>query len=172
MLFVSSSSIRLWKLDAYSDLPAINRGFGGSQIADSIHFADRIVLPYQPRTIVMYAGDNDIAAKKSPEQVAGDFRTFCELVHDKLPQCQILFVAIKPSISRWSLIDQVRSANEKIANYCDQQKHATFIDIYTPMLNAEGTPRPELFVKDGLHMSKQGYEVWEKALQPYLVPAK
>lgn len=173
VLFLGSSSIRMWKTDnACADLPAINRGFGGSQIEDSLHFIDRLVYAYEPRAIVFYAGDNDIGSGKSPERVAGDFEKFCNAVHKELPKCQVLFVAIKPSIRRWNLVEKIRDANERIASYCKDQPQVTYVDIFTPMLNDEGTPRPELFVKDGLHMSQAGYDVWEKALQPLLYPAK
>ncbi|MBN1362511.1 MAG: hypothetical protein JW993_18080 [Sedimentisphaerales bacterium] len=104
ILFVGSSSIRLWKThESFPELPIVNRGFGGAHISDVVHFADRIVLPYAPRLIVFYAGDNDVAAGKSASRVLCDYRRFVELVHAKLPETRIIFISIKPSSSRWSL---------------------------------------------------------------------
>ena len=160
ILFVGSSSIRKWDLKkSFPKLPVINRGFGGSQIADSVHFADRIVLKHKPKIVVLYAGDNDVAAGKPPQRVAADFRRFVQTVHKSLPRTPILFIAIKPSLRRWKLVGKMRqAANDRL----------TFIDIDAPMLGKDGKPRPELFVKDGLHLSPAGYAVWAKALRPYL----
>ena len=112
VLFVGSSSIVGWDLPKYlPDLQVINRGFGGSQIADSTHFAERIIIPYKPRIVVLYAGDNDIAAGKRPERVWADFKAFVAKVHADLPEARIVFIAIKPSIARWKLVEKMRRAN-------------------------------------------------------------
>lgn len=161
VLFVGSSSIRLWNLErSFPGRGFINRGFGGSEIADSNHFADRLILKHEPKVVVLYAGDNDLAKMKSPEQVAEDFATFAKAIHARLPKTRILYIAIKPSIRRWNLIDNVRSANAKIAAQCAADDRLEFVDIAAPMLNDEGMPRPELFVKDGLHLSEEGYKLW------------
>jgi lysophospholipase L1-like esterase len=171
ILFAGSSSIRLWKLETpFPKLPTINRGFGGSQIADSVHFADRIILKHEPKTVVLYAGDNDVAAGKSPQQVAADFRRFVQTVHKSLPRTRILFIAIKPSLRRWKLVEKMREANRLIAKHCEANDRLTYIDVDTPMLGKDGKPRPELFVKDGLHLSPAGYAVWAKTLRPHLTP--
>lgn len=169
IVFVGSSSIRLWKLsESFPDLPAINRGFGGSQLADSVRYADRIVTPYRPRVVVLYAGDNDIAAGKSPETIRDDYRNFVTAVRVKLPCAKIVYIAIKPSPSRWKLADKAREANRLIreAQACDRCQ--SFVDVWPAMLGDDGQPRPELFVADKLHLSPQGYEVWTKLLQPHL----
>ncbi len=170
IVFVGSSSIVGWKLEDYfSKLPVIKRGFGGSQLADSVYFAPRIVTKYEPKTVVLYAGDNDLSAGKSPEQVAADFDAFVKVVHDKLPKTKIIFIAVKPSIARWKLIDKVRATNKLIADACakDDQR-LVFLDIAPLMLKDDGQPNPELFVKDGLHMSPLGYERWSDLLRPHL----
>lgn len=116
LLFVGSSSIRLWKTlseDFPSD-PVINRGFGGSHLIDSTHFADRIILPCKPKTIVLYAGDNDLAAKKTPRQVLADFQAFAQKIQAQLPGTRIAFVSIKPSAARWHLVEQIQEANRLI----------------------------------------------------------
>jgi lysophospholipase L1-like esterase len=169
-LFVGSSSIRMWK-ELATDFPGVNllnRGFGGSQIADSTQFADRIVTPYQPRLILLYAGDNDLAAGKTPQQVLADYQTFVRRVRAKLPQVKIAFISIKPSLARLKLMDQIRVANALIRDDAAKHKNLLFVDVFTPMLNEAGQPRPELFIKDGLHMNREGYAIWRQAIAPVL----
>jgi lysophospholipase L1-like esterase len=169
ILFVGSSSIRRWDLaKSFPDLDVINRGFGGSQLADSVHFAPRIVLKHEPRLVVLYAGDNDIAAGKSPEQVADDFDGFVQAVHDKLPKTRILYLSIKPSIKRWQLVDKMRKANSLIEARCKQDDWLRYIDVATPLLGDDGKPRAELFVEDGLHLNDKGYALWASVLKPQL----
>jgi len=172
VVFVGSSSIRLWKTLAsdFPDLPApvLNRGFGGSQVADSVRYADRIVLPYRPSAVVLYAGDNDLAAGKSPQQVASDARAFASKVHAAQPDTPILFIAIKPSIARRHLLDQVREANGLVKEFADEDEHVDYVDVFTPMLTPEGEPRGELLVADKLHMNADGYKLWTEILRPHL----
>ena len=168
-LFVGSSSIRFWDLPKYfPGRDYINRGFGGSEMIDSLYFADRIVLPYEPKTIVVYAGDNDIAGKQSAATVANDFQRFAAKVHKQLPETRIIYIAIKPSIRRWELYDEMAQANQLIADYAKSDPRITFADIATPMLNDQGTPKPELFIEDGLHLNDAGYKLWTSILQPLL----
>lgn len=169
IVFVGSSSIRLWKLDqSFPDLPVLNRGFGGSEMDDTAHFAERLVLKHQPRVVVVYAGDNDLAKGKTPEQIAEGFRRFAGTVHERLPHTRIVFIAIKPSPSRWKLADQQRAANQAVCSFCQADCRRVFLDIFTPMLGVDGEPRPGLFVADRLHMNAAGYELWTSLLRPYL----
>ena len=170
IVFVGSSSIRKWTSLAkdFPGKPVINRGFGGSQITDSVAFASRIVLPYHPKQVIIYAGDNDIGAGKSPEQVLSDFRAFVSVLHKVQPDLPIGFIAIKPSIKRWNLVDKVRAANRLIAVDCRKDKRLTFIDIENDMLGGDGMPNKALFVADGLHMTPEGYEVWTRRVKPLL----
>ncbi|MBI5761170.1 MAG: hypothetical protein HZA46_21815 [Planctomycetales bacterium] len=171
IVFVGSSSIVRWKLsESYPDLPVINRGFGGSQLADSVRYAERIVTPYKPRVVVLYAGDNDIAGGKSPETVRDDYRNFAAAVRAKLPCAKLVYVSIKPSPSRWKLADKAREANRLIREAQRSDECQVFADVWPAMLGDDGQPRPELFVADKLHLSPQGYEVWTKLLRPYLAP--
>ncbi len=170
IVFVGSSSIRMWKTLA-EDFPrhkVMNRGFGGSHVSDSIAFAERIVTPYKPRMVLMYAGDNDIWAGKTPEQVLNDFKTFVAKVHAADKKTKVAFIAIKPSLKRWNLVEPIKEANRLIAEYCQSDKRLDYIDIFTPMLGADGKPKPELYVKDGLHMTPAGYAIWTEVLKPYL----
>jgi lysophospholipase L1-like esterase len=169
VVFVGSSSIRLWDLKkSFLDLDALNRGFGGSEVADSVKHVDLLVLRHKPRIVVMYAGDNDIANGKTPEQVAKDFGAFAAAVHKALPDTKILYIAIKPSVARWKLADQIRDANVRIEAHCKQDEHCEFIDIWPAMLDDEGKPQPGLFKDDGLHMNDAGYAIWTKLLKPHL----
>lgn len=160
----------MWNTQKYfPGIKTINRGFGGSQIADSIYYADRIILPYKPKTIVFYAGDNDLASGKTPEQAAEDFKTLTQLIHEQLPKTRILFVAIKPSIARWKLIDSVRKANALIEAYTKTDDRLFYVDVDTLMTGPSGgMPSREWFVNDGLHLSPMGYERWTALLMPYL----
>jgi lysophospholipase L1-like esterase len=167
--FVGSSSIRLWNLKkSFPDLNAINLGFGGSEMRDSTHFAPRILLPLDPRAIVVYAGDNDIANRRTPEQVRDDFRAFVRTVHEKLPKTKVLYIAVKPSIKRRSQFDTQRQANALVKKVCAGDDRLVFVDIVPLMLGSDGTPKLELFAKDGLHMSPKGYEIWAAAVKKAL----
>lgn len=171
VVFVGSSSIRLWKLDqSFPELRALNRGFGGSEVADSVHFADQLVIKHKPAVVVMYAGDNDLKNGKTPERVAADFGTFVARVHKALPETRIVYLAVKPSLARWNLIDDVRATNALIESQCDADKRLVFADIAQPMLGDDGRPRPELFAKDGLHLSDKGYELWTRIVTPHVRP--
>lgn len=169
ILFLGSSSIRMWDDEKYfPKLKTINRGFGGSQISDSIEFANRIALPYKPKIIAFYAGDNDLAAGKSPEKVCTDYIALVEKIHATLPKTRIVFVAIKPSLARWGLVEKVRAANSLIQKVSKEDKRLDYLDIDAPMLGDDGKPRAELFISDGLHLSAEGYELWSKLLRPYI----
>ena len=169
-LFIGSSSIRLWDLDeSFPDEEnLINRGFGGSHMADSTHYAERIAIPYKPRVIVVYAGDNDIAGNKTPQRVLSDYRAFVKKIHAKLPETRIAYIAIKPSISRWKLVDKMRAANALIQKETESDQRLSFVDIDTPMIGDDGKPREELLAKDGLHLSKGGYKIWSDLVRPHL----
>jgi len=169
VLFIGSSSIRMWEslAEDFPGVKVLNRGFGGSEIADSTHYAGRIIVPYRPRMIVLYAGDNDLANGRSADQVSDEFKEFVERVRKELPSVKIAFISIKPSLARWSLVKQMRSANEKIRTYIEKQKGLSYIDVFTPMLQG-GEVRKDLFGSDGLHMNSAGYKLWTSIVRPYL----
>lgn len=162
VVFVGSSSIVKWTSLA-QDFPrhtVVNRGFGGSELADSVFYADRIVIPYAPRTVVLYAGDNDLKNRKSPETVFADFQAFVARIHARLPATRIVYIGIKPSPSRWDIRHLGQKANALIAAACAKDPRLRFVDVWPQMLNVQGEPRPELFEKDMLHLSPAGYAVW------------
>jgi lysophospholipase L1-like esterase len=169
--FVGSSSIRMWKLDkSFPEMHATNVGFGGSKIADCTRFAPRLILPWKPARIVFYAGSNDLAAERTPQQVVADFREFEELIHTSLPECQIVFLAINPNTARWKLWEQMQEANRLISTFCKTtgESRLRFIDVGRIFLGADGLPRPELFLDDKLHLNEAGYAVWVEKLGPML----
>ena len=170
VLFVGSSSIRLWTTLAenFPGVPTINRGFGGSLIADSTYYADRIVVPCHPSLIVMYAGDNDVDQGRTPGQVIDDFKAFVTRVRRDLPHVAIAYLSIKPSIARAAMWPQMQAANEGIAHWARTRKDITFVDVAAKMLDADGKPRSELLLEDGLHMRPAGYAIWTDALKPVL----
>ncbi len=163
IVFVGSSSIRLWDLKkGLPDLPCINRGFGGSHMADSAYFADRIIIPYRPRVVVVFAGGNDIASGKSPEQVAADFQALTEKIHAPLPHMKIYFVSLFPTVARKKFDDKMKRANELIQEFAKTDPRLGYIDTRTRMTAADGGPRPELLCADNLHMNDAGYAIWNE----------
>jgi lysophospholipase L1-like esterase len=162
VVFVGSSSIVKWTSLAqdFPGLNVINRGFGGSQLEDSVFYADRVVTPYAPKAVVLYAGDNDLHSGKTPETVYADFKAFVAKVHAKVPTARIVFIAVKPSPSRWKIREKGERTNALIAAECAKDARLRFVDIWKPMLNEKGEPRPELFVKDMLHINEAGYAIW------------
>lgn len=170
ILFVGSSSIRKWD-NLRRDFPrynVVNRGFGGSHIEDVNHYFDQLVTPFQAKKIFFYAGENDITDSKTPEQVLEDFRMFMALVREKSPQSKIFFISLKPSPSRWALRDKMQRANTLIKAECEKNKNSRFIDVWTPMLDAQGEPKAEIFIADKLHMNEKGYAIWRAVLTKYL----
>ncbi|HEY1952933.1 MAG TPA: SGNH/GDSL hydrolase family protein [Gemmatimonadaceae bacterium] len=168
VVFVGSSSIRMWPHLA-ADFPGenvIQRGFGGSELSDVVYRAPQIVIPYKPRLIVLYAGDNDLAAGRTPEEILSRFESFVSLIHDTLPRTGIVFVSIKPSWSRVSLLDKMKQANDLVRHYIAGRRGLGYVDVFTPMLGADGKPRMDLLVADSLHMNEMGYSIWRRRLMP------
>ncbi|MCY2952079.1 MAG: SGNH/GDSL hydrolase family protein [Planctomycetota bacterium] len=173
ILFVGSSSIRLWKTlpEDFPSITLINRGFGGSTIPDNIRYARRIITPCNPRQIVFYAGDNDLASGATPRQVLADFQSFVKTVRTDLPDVPDLpidFIAIKPSPSRWRLADKIKQANALIQAYARQTPAVSYIDVFTPILSSDGSPREDLFLADNLHLNRKGYTLWADIIRPHL----
>lgn len=169
IVFVGSSSIRLWDLKkSFPGEPVLNRGFGGSEIPDSVAHVDLLVIRHKPRTVIFYAGDNDVANGRTPQQVLDDYKAFVTKVRAALPQTRIAFIGIKPSIQRWALIDRIRAANALVREFASSDDRLGYIDVDGPMLGWDEKPRKELFVQDGLHMTPAGYAVWTALVRPFL----
>lgn len=169
-VFIGSSTVRFWKSLAsdYPGLPVVNRGFGGSEIVDSTHFAPRVVFPYEPRMVFLRAGGNDLWAGKSPEQVADDFKEFAETVHARLPQAEIIFISQNPSLARWKQHEKEKTLNALAADYVRGKSWLKYIETYDLVLGADGLPRAELFVADKLHFNAAGYKLLAERVRPYL----
>ena len=173
ILFLGSSTFRKWT-DVQKDFPGytiINRGFGGSTFPDAIRYADEIVFPYQPRQVLIYEGDNDVASsdKITADSVLNRFKTLFYLIRRKLPKTNISFVSIKPSLARENLMPEMSKANSLIQQFLKDKKNAAFIDVFHSMLNENGTPKKDIFSEDGLHMNAKGYAIWQKIIKPYLI---
>jgi lysophospholipase L1-like esterase len=169
VLFIGSSSIRLWSnLETrFGDQPVSKRGFGGSRLSDCTRYIDRLVIPYKPRLVMLYAGDNDLAEGKSPKDVLKNFEKFVEPIQAKLPATRVAYISIKPSPARARLIPLAREANRLVSQYIEG-KNLDFIDVFTPMLDADGRPRAELFRADALHLNESGYALWKTIIAPHV----
>lgn len=173
VIFIGSSSIRKWNVEqALPDRKTVNRGFGGSTIADANFHFDRLIGKRQPQTIVFYSGDNDIGQGKTAEEVAGEFGKFFAAVQKKLPQTDLIVLPIKPSIKRWSKWEEMQKANALIRETLAKSPRGHYADTVPAMLGEDGMPRKELFVADGLHLSAKGYEVWNETLRKTLKAAE
>ena len=173
IVFVGSSSIKKWT-SLEQDFPrhhVLNRGFGGSELDDSVHFADRIVIPYAPRMVVVYAGGNDINAGKTPEQVFAAFQAFVGKVHANLPETTIAYISIAGNPKRWSQVEKVKEANALIESYTAKNPNLKFINVFPRMLGSDGLPLPDIFVADQLHMNAKGYALWTEIVGAYLPAA-
>jgi lysophospholipase L1-like esterase len=172
ILFVGSSSFTMWKdlEKTYQKYQAMNRGFGGSNLANAIYYADDIIFPYQPRQIIIYSGENDIAEGATPDVAFDRFKLLFSLIRKKMPNVAISFISIKPSLSREKLMPQMLYTNELIKRFLSAQANTSFIDVYHLMLQDNGKPMSDIFIKDNLHMNKKGYDIWTKTITPYLIP--
>jgi lysophospholipase L1-like esterase len=173
ILFVGSSSFTRWTTiaDAFPNHTIINRGFGGSTLLDVIRYAYDVILPYAPKQIVIYCGENDLAEndKITAADVVQRFKTLYAIIRQNLPQTAVHFVSIKPSPSRKHLIQKVKQVNEQVNAFLKSQKNTGFINVFPSMLDASGNPREELYVEDKLHMKPSGYQLWQKIILPYLI---
>ena len=166
ILFIGSSSIRLWELDQYfPDYNGLNRGFGGAHISDMLYFLDIIINPYSIKAIVFYCGDNDIASGKTPERVFNDFIRIYDKIVRLFPRVKFYYIPIKPSISRWDKWDKMNQINHKILTWSKWNSALYYVNTATPMLEIEGIPNPKLFIEDGLHLNVTGYDLWTKIVR-------
>lgn len=174
VVFTGSSSIRMWPdlEKAFAPTPALGRGIGGSHVSDHLFWADRLTLCYRPTQIVFYAGDNDVASGKKAERVLADFKRYVAKVRKALPTVWVHFLAIKPSPSRETLWPEMKRANGLVAAYAETDPRVTFIDVATPMLDAAGRPRRDIYLKDMLHMNRAGYALWAPLVKAALAKGR
>src|SRR5262245_44804169 len=170
LLFIGSSTIRRWTTLA-QDFPehmTINRGFGGSQIEDAAHCADRVVIPYAPRAVFLRAGGNDLNAGKSVDQVFADYKNFVAKVHAKLPETDIVYISLSPSIARWKQADKEKALNKLVKDFIEGKPHLKYVETYDMVLGSDGQPRAELFVDDKLHFNAAGNKLLADRVRPHL----
>jgi len=173
ILFVGSSSFTRWT-DVQNSFPGytiINRGFGGSTLTDVLRYEEDVIFRYNPKQILIYCGENDIASSDTvtAKTVFNRFKTLFTEIRAVYPEVPIAYISMKPSPSRWNLREKFMSGNHLIENYLKKQKNAQFINVWKPMLGSNGKPKQELFVEDNLHMNANGYAIWQKLIQPVLV---
>lgn len=173
IVFTGSSSIRIWH-DIPNDFPGypiLNRGFGGSSLTHVIDRVQDVILKYHPKQVLIYCGDNDLAADSTVDgkKVFQRMKTLTQLVRKGIGHIPILIVSIKPSPSRYHLIQKVIDANKRIERYCRKQKHMAYINVFDAMMGPDQKPLPELFIADKLHMNRKGYDLWKKIIGPYLM---
>jgi lysophospholipase L1-like esterase len=170
ILFTGSSTIRFWTTLAadFPDKQVINRGFGGTEIVDATHFADRLIFPHEPKAIFLRSGVNDIHDGKTPAQIFTDFQEFVAVVHARLPATDIWFIGLCPTISRWPEAAANRELNALVEAYAQTTPRVHYIDTWTMSLDAAGRPRPELFRPDKLHFSAEGYQLLVARIRPFL----
>jgi lysophospholipase L1-like esterase len=169
IVFIGASSIVRWNLaESFPDLQAVNRGFGGSEMADSARYAARVVLPRAPSVVVLYPGENDLARGTTPETIGTGFVSFYDTIHKALPSTRVIAIGLKPTPARWHLTDQMHQANKLIRSYCESHPRCVYVDVWPAMLGADGKPKPEHFIADGQHMTPEGYKVWTSLVRPLL----
>ena len=175
ILFVGSSSFRMWSnvQDYFPKHMIINRGFGGSSVLDVIRYENDVIFRYKPKQIVIYCGENDLASSDTvtAQIVLARFQELFADIRKILPTVPVVFVSIKPSPSRWRLKEKMVEANRLIKKFLAGKKKTAFADVWSPMLDGEGRPNEALFIEDKLHMNAEGYAIWAKVLDKYLVPA-
>lgn len=170
IVFIGSSSIARWTnlAQSFPDLKVVNRGFGGSEMSESAKYASRVVVPRAPRIVVLYTGENDLNRGLTSDAVATDFSAFATTVRTALPATRIVVIGLKPSLQRWKLRDAMQETNKMIRTRCAADRNCVYVDPWPSMIGKDGTPKPEFFVEDGLHMTPEGYKAWAQMLKPHL----
>lgn len=173
IVFAGSSSFTKWTdvQQYFPDKFILNRGFGGSTLKDLIYYSDDVILKYSPKQVVIYCGENDLAYSDSvtPEMVLKRFKKLFHIIRNHLPYGSIIFISIKPSISRQALMPKMEEANRLIKAFLKKKSKTAFVDVYHAMLSTDGKPMKDIFIEDNLHMNERGYRIWQKILEPYLI---
>lgn len=173
ILMIGSSSFTYWKdvADYFPQHQFINRAFGGSSLTHQIDYVDKVIYPYRPKQIIIYCGENDIAAthEVTADTVLQRFKILHALIRAQMPDVPISFVSIKPSPVRAEFLPTVIASNKLIKQFCKRRKKTDFIDVFTPMLGKDGKPIEEIFLTDRLHMNAKGYQIWKEVIAPYLI---
>jgi lysophospholipase L1-like esterase len=171
ILFTGSSSIRFWK-DLTTDFPkhnVLNRGFGGSEMAELVYYTDQLIVSYHPTKVFIYEGDNDIFLGRSTEDILASAEKILARLRAQLPsRVKIIFISAKPSVSRWHLKGKYVAFNTRLKQWTLTQKNVLYADVWSPMLDAQGEVRRDLFIADNLHMNRKGYDIWKSVIGKFL----
>ena len=170
VVFAGSSSVRMWKdvQDYYPDFNVVNNGFGGSHFSDLLYFYNQLILKQKPDVLFIYEGDNDIAANKKPGLIKREAKELYQQIRRDLPETKIVFISPKPSIARWSLKKKYERLNRRLEGFCNRNDNLEFADVWDAMLDENGNVFQDVFIQDGLHMNKKGYDIWAKVISEYL----
>jgi len=170
IVFTGSSSILFWKSlpEYYPNHQVINAGFGGSQMSDLSHYLNETVLQFSPSKVFIYEGDNDIAAERPLSMIMKHTNDVVKTIEKQFPSCQIILIAAKPSIARWNLKEEYLSVNQALLNYSERKSNRHYADVWSMMLDEEGEVFKDIFIEDGLHMNKKGYDLWDKVIRPFV----
>lgn len=170
IVFTGSSSIEMWRSlqTDFPNLPVVRRGIGSTWLLDQLTLGPQLVYPLKPHTVVLYAGENDLQDNRTVADVVHAFEQVRAQLFTELPSARLVFLALKPSPSRTTILQKMREANNRIATLCAKDPRCTFVDVFTPMLDATGQPRPELYLDDRLHMTHEGYRLWTHLVAPAL----
>nr|WP_299174424.1 GDSL-type esterase/lipase family protein [uncultured Allomuricauda sp.] len=169
IVFTGSSSVRMWE-DLQERFPSkqiLNTGFGGSQSVDLERFLDELILNYDPKQVFIYEGDNDISSKRKPKAIEGTIHDIVEELQRRSPEMEIVLISAKPSISRWHLKRKYKRLNKKLSKLAAEMKNVRYADVWSIMLNKRKL-KTHLFIEDGLHMNRQGYDLWYAVLKDYI----
>lgn len=171
ILFTGSSSIRMWNLSAsFPEHNVLNMGFGGSEMADLLYYVDKVIIPFKPKQIFIYEGDNDLSFGRTPEQILASADGILSFVRKHLPESEVIFISPKPSLERWALKEKYEDYNKKLKNWTAQKRNVRFADVWSPMLDKDGKVMQDIFIADGLHLNDKGYSIWTNALRKYVTP--
>jgi lysophospholipase L1-like esterase len=170
ILFTGSSSIRLWKSlkASFPNNNVLNMGFGGSEMADLLYYTEKLIIPFQPKQIFIYEGDNDLSFGRSAEQIIAYADSILSRIRVHLPQSEVIFISPKPSLKRWELKEKYEDYNKKLRDWTTRKYGVRFADVWTPMLDGNGNVLHDIFISDGLHLNEKGYSIWTNALRKYL----
>jgi lysophospholipase L1-like esterase len=171
ILFTGSSSIRIWK-SLKSDLPTyntLNRGFGGSEMTDLLHYADQLIIQYNPKEIFIYEGDNDLNSGKEVSDILKTADQLLIIIRERLPKnVKVFFISAKPSVARWALKEKYLNYNKQLEAWTKTAKKVYFVDVWKPLLDAQGEVLKDIYIADGLHLNEQGYKIWAGVIKNYL----
>ncbi len=170
ILFTGSSTIRMWTTlkEDFPDRNVLNRGFGGSYMSELLYYADSLILPHKPKVVFIYEGDNDLGSGKKADEILESAQLLIEKIHKKLPRTLICFFAAKPSLARWNLKESFIDFNRRLKAVTGNYQKVYYLDIWTPMIGADGNVRKDLFLADGLHMNRKGYDIWKEVVDEFL----